>query len=139
MLVAAQPSSMQQLQLASSSSIIWNSFTPSPLHPRRLYIFRRRIARPSKSSDGTAFEVKSYMDDSNSVSGLVKKVVGSLPVIGLIVRIASGEGGIGGDLIDFAEFRRRVGKKCSVSDSIAFYDFQDRRGRVIFLSLHLKS
>ncbi|CAH9092351.1 unnamed protein product [Cuscuta epithymum] len=129
MLVAAQPSSLPQLQLASSSSIICNSFTPSPLHPRRLYIFRRRIARPSKSSNGIAFEVKSYMDDSNSVSGLVKKVVGSLPVIGLIVRIASGEGGVGGDLIDFAEFRRRVGKKCSVSDSIAFYDFQDRRGR----------
>ncbi|KAL4351873.1 hypothetical protein GQ457_06G033890 [Hibiscus cannabinus] len=40
------------------------------------------------------------------------------------------EGGVGGDIIDFAEFRRRVGKKCTVTDSRAFYEFQERRGRV---------
>ncbi|XWS40752.1 hypothetical protein CRYUN_Cryun17cG0022500 [Craigia yunnanensis] len=35
-----------------------------------------------------------------------------------------------GDIIDFAEFRRRVGKNCTITDSRAFYEFQDRRGRV---------
>ncbi|KAK4385070.1 Photosystem I assembly factor PSA3, chloroplastic [Sesamum angolense] len=34
-----------------------------------------------------------------------------------------------GDIIDFAEFRRRVGKKCSVNDSRAFFEFQERRGK----------
>lgn len=33
-------------------------------------------------------------------------------------------------MIDFAEFRRRVSKKCTVMDSQAFYDFNERRGKV---------
>lgn len=75
------------------------------------------------------------MEDSNTLSGFVNKVIGSLPVVGLIARILSDEGGLGGDTIDFAEFRRRVGNKCSVNDSRAFIEFKDRRGRVIiFLS-----
>lgn len=69
------------------------------------------------------------MEDTNSVSGFARKVIGSLPVVGLVARILSDEGGLGGDTIDFAEFRRRVGKKCSVTDSRAFYEFKDRRGR----------
>ncbi|KAK8711052.1 hypothetical protein V6N13_146354 [Hibiscus sabdariffa] len=69
------------------------------------------------------------MDNPNSVSGFANKVIGSLPIIGLVARILSDEGG--GDIIDFAEFRRRVGKKCTVTDSRAFYEFQERRGRGI--------
>lgn len=75
------------------------------------------------------------MEDSNSVSGFASKVIGSLPVIGLVARIFSDEGGVGGDIIDFAEFRRRVGNKCSVNDSMAFFEFQDRRGKVIYPSV----
>ncbi|KAG2714509.1 hypothetical protein I3843_03G034100 [Carya illinoinensis] len=89
--------------------------------------------RPSRSkvpnSSGVVLSVRAYMENPNSVSGFANKVIGSLPVVGLIARILSDEGGLGGDVIDFAEFRRRVGKKCSVSDSRAFYEFQDRRGR----------
>ncbi|GMH23834.1 hypothetical protein Nepgr_025677 [Nepenthes gracilis] len=76
------------------------------------------------------FSIKSYIDNTNSLSGFTNKVIGSLPVIGLIARIMSDEGGVGGDIIDFAEFRRRVGKKCTIMDSRAFYEFQDRRGQV---------
>ncbi|KAM7280342.1 hypothetical protein ACFE04_007476 [Oxalis oulophora] len=73
--------------------------------------------------------VKAYMDDKNSIGSFTNKVIGSLPVVGLLARLLSDEGGVGSDLIDFAEFRRRVGKKCSVNDSRAFYDFQQRRGK----------
>ncbi|CBI34934.3 unnamed protein product, partial [Vitis vinifera] len=69
------------------------------------------------------------MEDNNSLSSLANRVIGSLPIIGLAARIFNDEGGLGGDIIDFAEFRRRVGKKCSINDSRAFYEFQDRRGR----------
>lgn len=69
------------------------------------------------------------MDEDNSISGIANKIIGSLPVVGLIARIISDEGGVGGDVIDFAEFRRRVGKKCTINDSRAFYRFQERRGR----------
>lgn len=74
--------------------------------------------------------VKAYMEESNTLAGFANKVIGSLPVIGLVARIISDEGGVGGDIIDFAEFRRRVGNKCSVNDTRAFYEFQERRGRV---------
>ncbi|KAF2308554.1 hypothetical protein GH714_010552 [Hevea brasiliensis] len=69
------------------------------------------------------------MENPNSISSFASKVIGSLPVIGLVARIFSDEGGVGGDIIDFAEFRRRVGKKCTFNDSRAFYEFQDRRGK----------
>lgn len=73
--------------------------------------------------------MKAYIENQNSISNFANKVIGSLPVIGLFARILSDEGGVGGDIIDFAEFRRRVGNKCSINDSKAFYDFQERRGR----------
>ncbi|XP_014503736.1 photosystem I assembly factor PSA3, chloroplastic [Vigna radiata var. radiata] len=75
------------------------------------------------------FSVKAYMENSNSLGSFANKVIGALPVVGLIARIFSDEGGVGDDLVDFAEFRRRVGNKCSQADSTAFYEFQDRRGR----------
>ncbi|CAO2828462.1 unnamed protein product [Amaranthus hypochondriacus] len=82
---------------------------------------------PNKS---TKFSViKSYIENTNPISGFASKVIGSLPVIGLIARIVNDEGGLAGDIIDFAEFRRRVGNKCSISDSRAFIEFQDRRGK----------
>nr|CAD1823886.1 unnamed protein product [Ananas comosus var. bracteatus] len=56
-------------------------------------------------------------------------LIGALPVVGLLARIFADEGGVGDDIVDFAEFRRRVGKKCGVTDSQAFYEFRDRRGR----------
>ncbi|KAG2670957.1 hypothetical protein I3760_14G111000 [Carya illinoinensis] len=78
--------------------------------------------RPSRSkvpnSSGVALFVRAYMENPNSVSGFANKVIGSLPVVGLIARILSDE-----------EFRRWVGKKRNISDSRAFYEFQDRRGR----------
>ncbi|KAK9090454.1 hypothetical protein Sjap_023631 [Stephania japonica] len=81
------------------------------------------------ANNNGVLSVKAYIENPNSVSSLVSKVVGSLPVIGLFARIFSDEGGVGGDVIDFAEFRRRVGKKCTVMDSASFYEFQERRGK----------
>ncbi|KAF7801614.1 photosystem I assembly factor PSA3, chloroplastic [Senna tora] len=83
----------------------------------------------ARFSGGTRLSIRAYMENPNSISNFANKVIGSLPVVGLIARIVSDEGGVGSDIIDFAEFRRRVGKKCTITDSRAFYEFQDRRGR----------
>lgn len=105
--------------------------TGKPTSPSLLYIGQiyGDTSKPNRSSTGF-FSVKAYVDNPNSISSFASKVIGSLPVVGLIARILSDEGGIGGEIIDFAEFRRRVGKKCTVTDSRAFYEFQERRGRV---------
>lgn len=79
--------------------------------------------------------VRAYIENPNSISNFASRVIGALPVIGLVARILNDEGGLGSDIIDFAEFRRRVGKKCSVNDSRAFYEFQERRGRVTIFHL----
>ena len=46
------------------------------------------------------------MKKKNSISGFANKVIGSLPIIGLVARIFSDEGGVGGDSIDFVELSR---------------------------------
>lgn len=73
--------------------------------------------------------IRAYIENTNPISRFASKVIGSLPVVGLIARLVNDEGGLGEDIIDFAEFRRRVGNKCTITDSRAFYEFQDRRGR----------
>ncbi|KAL0299429.1 UNVERIFIED_CONTAM: Photosystem I assembly factor PSA3, chloroplastic [Sesamum radiatum] len=110
------------------------AISSNPIPPSLLYTTCRRRRKPN---NGRYLLVRAYMDESNSVSGFANKVIGSLPVVGLIARIFSDEGGVGGDIIDFAEFRRRVGKKCSVNDSRAFFEFQERRGKVFFILFFL--
>ncbi|KAI3716983.1 hypothetical protein L1987_68252 [Smallanthus sonchifolius] len=106
------------------------TLTSTPLTNSLLY-FRHLYKTPTKSnrSSNGAAVIKSYMEDSTTLSGFANKIIGALPVIGLVARILTDTGGVGGDFIDFAEFRRRVGKNSSVNDSRAFIDFQDRRGR----------
>ncbi|KAF6157361.1 hypothetical protein GIB67_004299 [Kingdonia uniflora] len=81
------------------------------------------------ATNNGVLSIRSYMDNSKSPTNIVSKIIGSLPIIGLVARILSDEGGVGDDIVDFAEFRRRVGKKCTVMDSRAFYEFQERRGK----------
>ncbi|KAK8693306.1 hypothetical protein V6N13_070895 [Hibiscus sabdariffa] len=125
------PSSVHTHEFLSSC----NQISPSLLHLRQRYsnpIAQQPQPRRKQSSSfngAYSLVIKAYMENPNSISGFANKVIGSLPIIGLVARILSDEGGVGGDIIDFAEFRRRVGKKCTVTDSRAFYEFQERRGR----------
>ncbi|KAG0456176.1 hypothetical protein HPP92_023964 [Vanilla planifolia] len=89
---------------------------------------RRRVRSFRRGRFAPGVAVAYIERNPNSLTALANKVIGSLPVVGLLVRIFSEEGGIGDDLIDFAEFRRLVGKKCSVIDSRAFVEFKERRG-----------
>ncbi|KAG4970838.1 hypothetical protein JHK82_036532 [Glycine max] len=107
--------------LSSSSS---SKFT-SPHSLRR----RRHFHHVHSTSRVAQFTIRAYMENPNTLGSFANRVIGALPVVGLIARILSDEGGVGDDLVDFAEFRRRVGKKCSETDSTAFYEFQDRRGK----------
>ncbi|MQM11874.1 hypothetical protein Taro_044786 [Colocasia esculenta] len=132
----------QPLHLRTSSPAMASAAPRPPIsllhHHRCLAPGSRTSSFPSSAArgrrwnrrGGTGLRVSAYMErNSNSLGGLVSRVVASLPLVGLVARILSDEGGVGDDIIDFAEFRRRVGKKCSVNDSRAFYDFQERRGK----------
>lgn len=129
---------------SSANTLHFYTFICRPTSPSLLYLRQlcrtktptkpNNCGKASSSSNGVLL-VKGYMEESNSVSGFANKVIGALPLIGLFARIFSDVGGVGGDIIDFAEFRRRVGNNSSVNDSRAFYEFQERRGRVNFYIL----
>lgn len=63
------------------------------------------------------------------------KVLGSLPIVGLVSRILSDEGGVGTDRLRFVEFCTRVEKNFTYEGSRAFYTFADRHGKVCMQSL----
>ncbi|WOL03150.1 hypothetical protein Cni_G11870 [Canna indica] len=101
-----------------------------PPKPFTLLLPLRRRGFFARDAGAARSIVVGYMERKpNSISGVANKLIGALPVVGLLARILSDEGGVGDDLIDFAEFRRLVSKKCSVTDSSAFYEFKNRRGR----------
>ncbi|CAN6977723.1 unnamed protein product [Brassica rapa subsp. trilocularis] len=111
-----------------------HQISPSFLHLRlRIPATSPASSRLIKHGDGggggIALSIRAYIEKPNSISSFANTVIGSLPVIGLLARILSDEGGVGRDLVDFAEFRKRVGNKCAPSDSRAFYEFQQRRGK----------
>nr|CAD1823955.1 unnamed protein product [Ananas comosus var. bracteatus] len=100
---------------------------------RLLFLLPRRSSSAAAlvGGGGGMIRVAAYMErNPNSAGAIASKLIGALPVVGLLARIFADEGGVGDDIVDFAEFRRRVGKKCGVTDSQAFYEFRDRRGRV---------
>ncbi|VVB05744.1 unnamed protein product [Arabis nemorensis] len=91
---------------------------------------RPKLAGGGRGSfGGFSLSIRAYIEKPNSISSFANKVIGSLPVIGLLARILSDEGGVGRDLVDFAEFRKRIGNKCTPQDSRAFFEFQQRRGK----------
>ncbi|TQD72376.1 hypothetical protein C1H46_042108 [Malus baccata] len=112
-----------------------NPISLSLLYLSQIYGDLMRHKNSKAPSSSGFFFVKAYIDNPNSISSFASKVIGSFPVVGLIARILSDEGGLGGDTVDFAEFQRQVGKKCTTDDFRAFYEFQVRRGRVKIESL----
>eukprot|EP00252_Welwitschia_mirabilis_P012109 TRINITY_DN2694_c0_g1_i1.p1 TRINITY_DN2694_c0_g1~~TRINITY_DN2694_c0_g1_i1.p1 ORF type:complete len:273 (+),score=48.90 TRINITY_DN2694_c0_g1_i1:166-984(+) len=57
------------------------------------------------------------------------RIIGSLPVVGLLYRILNDEGGVGGDRVRFPEFCRRVERRCPLEASQAFVEFKERHGK----------
>jgi len=75
--------------------------------------------------------VTAYLErDSNPVLQFFSRLQGNLPVVGLLSRMLSDEGGVGDDRIQPVEFCRKVEKRCSYEASKAFYEFQERHGPV---------
>ncbi|EFJ20144.1 hypothetical protein SELMODRAFT_109461 [Selaginella moellendorffii] len=91
------------------------------------YQLQKRVAFPARSWTRRLATV-AYME--NSSSNPVAKLVSSLPIVGLFMRILSDEGGIGGDRVDFPDFYTRVQKRCPEDASGAFARFVERHGKV---------
>lgn len=78
--------------------------------------------------------VTAYLErESNPVAQFFSRLQGNLPVVGLLSRMLSDEGGVGDDRIQPVEFCRKVEKQCTYDASKAFYEFQERHGSVLRL------
>lgn len=72
---------------------------------------------------------RAYLEKPDRVKEIASKIIGSLPVVGLLYRLLNEEGGVAGEQIRFAEFCKRVEKRCPPEASMAFYEFRDRHGK----------
>uniref|UniRef100_A0A0D3BAE5 Uncharacterized protein n=2 Tax=Brassica oleracea var. oleracea TaxID=109376 RepID=A0A0D3BAE5_BRAOL len=116
--------------ISTSSHQILPSFFHLRLRIPATSLASSRLIKHGDGGGGIALlTIRAYIEKPNSISSFANTVVGSLPVIRLLARILSDEGGVGRDLVDFAEFRKRVENNCAPSDSRAFYEFQQRRGK----------
>ena len=85
---------------------------------------------PARRGSGAGV-VTAYLErDSNPVAQFLGRLQGNLPVVGLLSRMLSDEGGVGDDRIQPVEFNRKVQKKSSYEATRAFYEFQERHGAV---------
>ncbi|GLJ31135.1 hypothetical protein SUGI_0623900 [Cryptomeria japonica] len=77
----------------------------------------------------TTSTIRAYIEKPNTVKDFAEKIIGSLPVVGLLYRLINAEGGVAGDRIQLPEFSKRVENRCTQQDSRAFFDFRERHGR----------
>ncbi|CAK9862599.1 unnamed protein product [Sphagnum jensenii] len=92
---------------------------------------RRRLQTPQRQQNllNGGPVITAYLERNvNPVGDFFNRIRGSLPIVGLVSRILSDEGGVGNDRIQFVEFCRKVEKSCSADASRAFYSFTERHG-----------
>lgn len=88
-------------------------------------------ARGQQQAHNRVGVARAYLErNSNPIGDFFGRIQGGLPIVGLLSRIMSDEGGVGADRLQPVEFCRKVEKNCSYEASRAFYEFQERHGPV---------
>ena len=65
----------------------------------------------------------------------MRKIIGTLPIVGLLYKIINEEGVVSGEHIGFVEFGKIVENRCPIEASMTFYEFRDRYGKVSHLDI----
>ena len=60
----------------------------------------------------------------------MRKIIGTLPIVGLLYKIINEEGVVSGEHIGFVEFGKIVKNRCPIEASMTFYEFCDHYGKV---------
>lgn len=79
--------------------------------------------------EATGGLARAYLEKPDKMKEIASKIIGSLPVVGLLYRLLSEEGGVAGERIRLSEFSKRVENRCSPDDAMAFYEFRERHGK----------
>ncbi|CAM6050625.1 unnamed protein product [Sphagnum compactum] len=125
---------MELLAAVNPITPIASSFfcsSQAPMCTARELQGRRRLQTPQRQQKflNGGPVITAYLERNvNPVGDFFNRIRGSLPIVGLVSRILSDEGGVGNDRIQFVEFCRKVEKSCSADASRAFYSFTERHG-----------
>lgn len=109
-----KPNQHETLSLSRLSSVLFKQ--PHPHHHKR----------------SRTLQIRSYQEEpkSGAISGFLKKVQGALPIVGLLSRLFSEEGGVGADCLRFPEFVRKVDKNLSSEAAQALAELEGRHGKM---------
>ena len=120
------------------------SSVPSSLVPITVLVSRANDAtfRNGRCLRGQKIVAKASnnSDEGSSLGKILKSVQGALPVVGLLTRLTSAEGGVGNDSIAYPEYCRKVYETSPVGFQEAVADLQNKYGnsaqrRYVLLSL----
>ncbi|GJP37172.1 hypothetical protein CLOM_g21608 [Closterium sp. NIES-68] len=91
-----------------------------------------QISRSPPSTSAPLPTVRAFAEPpkQGAIGNFFARLTGALPVVGLVSRIASDEGGVGADRIHYAEFCRRVEKRLPQGAWMAVRDFEARFGKM---------
>ena len=128
---------------SSSSSYSYSassSSSSSSLFLQRLQkeIQTKRSTKNSSRAPSGPAGPRAFIERKDPIYDIINKVRGALPIVGLLSRIFSDDGGIGSDRIQFKEFCSLVYREFPSADvSMAFFEFEGRHGTVFPSSLSL--
>lgn len=82
-----------------------------------------------KNDEPTGSSREGREEDSGGLGKLLKRVQGALPVVGLVSRLTSAEGGVGNDSTAYPEYCRQVYEAAPVGFQEAIGDLQNKYGK----------
>ena len=98
----------------------------------RIFLKLSILNTPSPSNLVLSFFSPQLCSDGSAATGfgkLVQQVRGALPIVGLLSRLASPEGGIGNDDLAYTEYSRAVFDAAPQGFQIAVADLQNKHGK----------
>ena len=88
----------------------------------------------ASSRKNSSSSIRCYTDSPKNgpVKRFFKNVQSSLPIVGLLSRLFSDEGGVGSDHLRLPEFRRKVEKLSTSEAAMAYSALEQRYGKVLY-------
>ncbi|CAI5533822.1 unnamed protein product [Closterium sp. Naga37s-1] len=122
--------SASRLISPSPATTLRSSFLSSPATALPIQIPRSPPCTSAPLAPIPAVRAYAEPPKQGAIGNFFARLTGALPVVGLVSRIASDEGGVGTDRIHYAEFCRRVEKRLPQGAWMAVREFEARFGKM---------
>lgn len=111
---------------SSQQGHVWPSLRSPGL--AQTLVLRAKKKKGRRKEGALSCAPRAYIETPDPLYDFFNKVRGALPVVGLLSRILSDDGGVGADRIQFKEFCSRVYRSFPPDVPPAFFELEDRHG-----------